>query len=289
MCIALLPIITGCTSPGPAPVPIRLAGAQIAVELVDSWLTASRAQPFQATQVHASFSDRGFQSLLDGTCDLACTDRVIGKRELAEFGARKVEGRRVAFYGYALYINPANPLDSIFAGHLKLIMRGQVTDWKQLAGEQIKGLEGPIHVYGPRKSTRGGDVLARQANIWFADPTWTVIETDQGVIEKVRQDPFALGFASVGYDQGVRCLGLREERYKSPAYPSLEEIESERYILAKVIYIYSVVPPSPAVEAVCDYLYSSAGREAIESTRLWPVDSARALTAAVQDFGAPTP
>ncbi|HUU97295.1 MAG TPA: substrate-binding domain-containing protein, partial [Phycisphaerae bacterium] len=206
-----------------------------------------------------------------GRCDVACTDRPIEPRELRRFGDQQIEGYRVAFYGFALYVHPENPLDSIFAKHIKLLFQKKITDWKTLGGT-----EGPITLYGPRKATRGGMILMQQARIWFAEPTWIALDSDAEIVEQVAADPTALGFASIGFDQNVRYLGIRMERTSPPAFPSLEEIESERYGLAKVIYVYFDSPPNPAPQAVLDYLFSERGRTAIESTNVWPIGRERA-------------
>jgi ABC-type phosphate transport system substrate-binding protein len=116
----------------------------------------------------------------------------------------------------------------------------------------------------------------RQAQIWFGEPTWEPLDSDAEIVDAVAADPLALGFASVGFDQGVRYLGLRMRRTDPPAFPSLEEIESERYGLAKVIYVYLPADPTPAAQAVRDFLFSPRGRLAIESTRIWPIPPERA-------------
>ena len=267
----------GCAAPAPPGVRIALAGAQMPVELVESWLHDSTSRGFAVTQVPPVYlSQHGFDNLAKGACDIACTDRLLTRRELAKFGDREVRGCRVAFYGYALYVNPQNPLDAIFAKHVRLVFQGKIKDWHELAGDQIPDWQGPIALYGPPKGTRAGSVLSPLAKIWFADATWTVVDSDAEIVAKVAEDPYALGFASIGYDHDVRYLGLRMERTGAPAFPALEAIESEQYGLAKVIYVYFLAPPSPAVQAVVDYLQSDAGRAAIESTDMWAVPAERA-------------
>jgi ABC-type phosphate transport system substrate-binding protein len=258
--------------PGPPSVQVSLAGAQISVELVESWLHEAKTRGFAVTQVSPVYlSQHGFENLARGECDLACTDRPITARELEPFGERPVQGRRVAFYGFALYVNPSNPLDAIFSKHVRLIYQKRIKDWAELAGDRIPELQGPISLYGPGKSTRGGMLLSPIANLWFGEPTWQVLDSDAEIVAKVAEDPLALGFASIGYDEGVRYLGLRLERQSPPVFPSLEAIEAERYGLAKLIYVYYFDPPSPAVQAVLDYLFSDEGRRAIEATDLWSV------------------
>jgi ABC-type phosphate transport system substrate-binding protein len=274
----LLAGAAGCTTTHLPGGRVSLGGAQVSVELVDSWLRAARSYAFAPTQVMPVYmSQHGFQALRKGECDIACTDRLITPRELEQFAGRQVQGYRIAFYGYALYVHRDNPLDSILSKHARLVFQQKIKDWKELAGEQIANWEGPIQLYGPPKSSRGGQILGPMAKIWFADATWTVLETDREIVARVATDPYALGFASIGYDRpDVRYLGLRMERTSAPAFPSLEEIEAEKYGLAKVIYIYYVTPAPPPVQAVVDYLLSAEGRAAIESTSLWAVPPDRA-------------
>jgi phosphate transport system substrate-binding protein len=261
---------------------LNLAGAQIPVEMVASWLGDSKEPVFVTEQIQPVFmSQHGFESLVAGRCDLACTDRPITARELEKFGDRPVHGQRVAFFGYALYVNASNPLDSIFSKHVRLVFQKRIRDWSELVGEQIPQLQGPISLYGPEKSTRAGMVLSPLARIWFADASRKVLGTDKAIVDAVADDPLGLGFASIGYDdERVRYLGLRMERQSPPAFPSLEEIESERYGLAKLIYVYYTEPASPAVQAALDYLFGDAGARAIESTDMWPVSPERSTVPA---------
>jgi phosphate transport system substrate-binding protein len=264
----------GCRSYKPPPMcPVALAGAQIPVELVTSWLDQAEGEyRFKVEQVSPVYlSQHGFEALRDERCDLACTDRLITPRERRDLGQLELRGYRVGFYGFALYVHPDNPIDSIFAGHLELLFQRRITAWNELGP-----YEGPVRLIGPAKSTRGGMILARQARIWFDEPTWEVLDSDLAIVDAVASDPLALGFASIGYDQNVRYLGLRMNRNGTPAFPSLEEIESERYGLAKVIYVYVPSQPSPAAVAVLDFLFSEQGRRAIESTHVWSILRPRA-------------
>lgn len=258
-------------------VKVRLAGGQIPVELVDSWLSQARTYTFLAEQVGpVSYSQHGFQHLLDGTCDIACTDRRIQPSEVARFGDQRLAGYRVAFYGYALYVHPDNPLDSIYAGHIPYLFTRRMTDWQELVGHEVPGLDGPINLYGPEKHTRGGMILMRQSGIWFAEPAWSPLESDAEIVRRVVSDPLALGFASIGFDHEARYVGLRMQRDAKPAFPSLDEIESEEYGLAKVIYIYFKTPTTRPSKQVLAYLFSDEGTDAIESTNVWPVAVDRA-------------
>ncbi|MBK8913334.1 MAG: hypothetical protein IPM64_01830 [Phycisphaerales bacterium] len=269
---ALLLSCTGCGGSATQTRSLRLGGAQIPLEFVQGWLERSREPAFHVTRAEPVYlSQHGFRALARGDCDIACTDRPLVASELEQFGANPPVGRRIGFYGYALYVNEANRIDSIFAGHIELLFKRRILDWSELGGDA-----GAITLLGPGKGTRGGVLLARQAGVWFSDPTWIALDSDAAVIQRVRDDPLALGFAGVGLDgDGVRYLGLRMERRGEPVFPSIEAIEQDRYGLAKVIYVYWREPAPAAVETAVSYLFSDAGQAALQRTDIWPIPAER--------------
>lgn len=273
--------LSACHAPAARPptVHLDLSGSQLASDWVAGWLHEDPQGRFVVEkQWPMRVSQDGFDKLRTGQVQLACTDRPITTRELAAFteAGLQVRGWRVAFHGYALYVHPSNRLDAIYAKHLELVLQKKITDWHELAGDAVPELQGPIHTYGLAKSTAAGMQLSYLARIWFDNATWTVLDSDQEIIARVAEDPLALGFAGLGYDQGVRYLALRMERTGPAALPSLEEIESERYGLAKLTYVYHLEPPTPEIQAMLDYLYSPAGQAAIAFAEGWPVPRARA-------------
>ena len=265
----------GCHAHTPAPlVRVRLAGAQIPLELVESWLhSAKQDYRFAATRIQPVYlSQQGFEHLAKGECDLACTDRRLTTRELEQFGDRKVRGYRIAFYGYGLYVHPDNPLDSIYAKHLSLLFQKKISDWSELGPGS-----GPVRLLGPQKATRGGTILVLQSRIWFDDPSWEQFDSDAEIVREVAADPLALGFASIGYDNDdVRYLGLRMNRYAQPVFPSLEEIESEQYGLAKIIYVYTDAEPDENTRRALEYLFGPEAHEKMAGMRVWPIPRERA-------------
>lgn len=271
---AALTLLAGC---GPVriakTVRLSMAGAQIPVELISSWAGDAKDYRFRITPVSPIYlSQHGFDALRRGECDVACTDRVIALRELEGFGDRKLVGYRIAYYGYGLYVNHDNTVDSIFAKHISMMFKKQITDWKQLGGPEI-----PIRLYGPKKGTRGGQLLSRQAGIWFDVPTWEAFDSPEEIVQHVADDPGGLGFAPIGYDHDTRYLGIRMTRGGPPAWPSIEEIEADKYGFAKLIYVYAFEPLGDDARMLIDYLQSADGVAAIESTRMHAIPPLRAV------------
>lgn len=290
LALPVLLLAAGCTSLDTPRVKTRITGAQITTELVESWLLDSQTYRFEVDKpANPAWSTVGYAMLAQGQCDVACTGRPPGPEELKSFGDRQVVGRRVGFFGYALYVHPDNPLDGIRARDMSLVFQGKITDWSQLLPEGSRDFSGPIHLYGPRKQTRGGMILAQHARIWMADPPWTPFDDDREIVARVQEDPLAMGFAAIGYDDGCRYLGIQLAADQPPAFPSLEEIESQRYALATVIFVYYFTPPNEAASAVVDYLFSADGRRAIEQTNVWPLPSEHSVVGSEAATRATTP
>lgn len=274
MPLAALALLAGCTGDQRVGAhTIRLAGSALSVELVESWLQRSPQARFNPQRVQFHLASHGFNHLRDGTCDLACTDRPPADAELRAF-TRRIAGRRVGFYAYALYVHPSNPIDSAFARDIGPAFAGK-RGWKDLGGE-----DAPIRLFGPSKSSRGGLILCREARIFMAKAPWQVCERSDEVIAAVASDPTGLGFAEVGHDRDARYLGIRMSRNGPPVFPSLEAIEHGDYPLAELVYVYYTEPARPAVMAALDYLFSDAGREALRATRVWPIPIERAIASA---------
>ncbi|MCA9245129.1 MAG: substrate-binding domain-containing protein [Phycisphaerales bacterium] len=272
--LATISLAGGC-APGREIHAVRLSGGHMPTELVQGWLEHCSDPVFRLSRVGSiTFSIDGFERLAKGECDLACVDRPISPRELEAFAEVPI-GRRVGFYGFALYVNPSNPVDSLFAKHLKMILRGEIKDWSEIGGEA-----GPIRLIGPQRATRGGRLLLGQAGIFFDKEPWEAIDSDAGIVDAVAADPQALGFAAVGYVGPARYLGLRLERAGEAVLPSLEAIEKDRYPLAKVIYVYHRADADAGPREAVRYLFSPRGQVALENAGIAPIPFERSAVEA---------
>lgn len=255
------------------PLPLRLAGAPLAVDLVERCLARSTAPRIATQRGQVYLSQHGFEALRTGQADAACTDRAITPAELAAFGDRRPEGYRIAYYGYALYVHPENPLDSVFAGSIRAVIERQVFDWKELGGTP-----GPIRVYGPQTCGPLGQALLRDAGVWTPQPGWTPLPGDLAIVDRVADDPAALGIAAVGYDQAARYLGVRLHRSGLPAFPTVEDIETGQYTLARVIFVYVMPFENHRADVAINFLFSAPGQSALRAAGVTPVPFDRAAT-----------
>ena len=130
----------------------------------------------------------------------------------------------------AFAVNPSNPVRNVDMRSIKLILSGEITNWKQLGGA-----DEPIRVAYVQS---GGGVTLSVAGELFGGQSFTPanpirVAFGAQVVKVVEQEPRALGVAQ---------LGLTQE-HKLPELATNQAIEQE-------LSLVTLGEPSPAQQAV---------------------------------------
>ncbi|WP_208353754.1 phosphate ABC transporter substrate-binding/OmpA family protein [Pseudaestuariivita rosea] len=170
--------------------------------------------PVANVRVIQSGSSDGLESLLNRDVEISMATRRIRDEEVAEFaavGARDMRDFRqehvVAIDTVVLIVNPENPVDEIALQDLAAIYKGEITNWSQVGGPNA-----PINAYTRQEGSGTARSIYRTiapndedfkpaANINVADGT-------SEMIESIRNDPNALGFASYSRKRDTKPLSL---------------------------------------------------------------------------------
>ena len=276
--IVLCSSATGCSylaeqhrSVGGTRYTLRIAGAHLPRELVRAWAQRCPAAHFEVTKGKPLVTaPRAFDALREGRIELACTSWRIARYELEKFDRQQVArplGWRVAAHAFALYVHPRNPIRSLTASQVRQIYRREVTQWSSLGW----GEGGSINLYGPPRRSAGGELLTGIANLFLAESAWKSFDQPQAVVAAVANDPDGLGFAPLGTDGGVRSLALASYEYDPPVEATYESVMANKYLLGKLVYVWSSNPPPEAVEVLMDWLFSEAGAAQIRRSGYIPI------------------
>jgi phosphate transport system substrate-binding protein len=106
-------------------------------ELGPALIQAFRSQhPDISIEIESKGSASGVAALLDGTCDVAATSRVINEDEqrLAKSRKIKLKNYLVGSYGVSVIVNQGNPVKSLSDHQIRDIFTGAVTNWQPLGG-----------------------------------------------------------------------------------------------------------------------------------------------------------
>lgn len=257
---------------------LRLAGAQIPVELVESWAQRCRSIPFRVERVgKIRFSHDGFRALVKGQANVACTSSTIAwydAKDYIEAHGHLPVGWRVAWDAYAVYVHPDNPVRHMEVKQFRDILRSKIKNWAA-----VDGPSGPITLYGPHRGTRAGRLFMQVANLFLADPPWKQFREAGDIIDAVKTDPTSIGLTELGYAEATPYLGLKGAFDREPVYPTKETIEADKWPLLKTIWIWTPDPPDEAAAKLLDHIFSEQGQAAIQSTYYTPIPRDKARTA----------
>ncbi len=155
--------------------------------------------------------------------------------------------------GLCLDVNPANKLSNITIEQLRAIYLGQLTNWGALGGS---GLSTTIDPVG--RDTNGGTYTFFLQEVLDEHAPSSVVNAltaDGLVINAVKQDPNAIGYAGLAWQQrGVRALNVN-------GIACTPKNVNKKFTYPLTRYIYIVLPtanPSKAVEKFVDWARTSS-------------------------------
>lgn len=212
----------------------------------------------------------GISSLINGTADIGMASRNIKEKEIK---AAKDKGENlkevvIGFDGITIIVNKNNKMANLSHEDLGKIFRGEVTNWKELGGE-----DGEIVVLS-RDSSSGTheffkEHIVRDKNkMKTAEYGKTVLymPSNEAIKQEVLSNKNAIGYIGMGYvDNKVKSLSVDN------VLPTVENVGNKSYPIAREIYWYVKETDNKTVNNLVDYALSSQGQEIVKSEGFVPV------------------
>jgi len=208
---------------------LRIEGSSgFSNDVMGPYLARIEAQTGHKLRITANTSAQGLLALLKGEADLAMMSASLesmvallrpSKPDLPFHLLRdfRVVGARVAYP-----LNPGNPVRSVSLAKLKLILSGQIGNWRELGGPNL-----PIHVVSLRD---GGGTKRTTEAVLFGGQRITprseiIVESAEEVIQTVAKDRGALGITQPRLVKVHRLPELQTEVFieRSHSLVSLNE------------------------------------------------------------------
>jgi phosphate transport system substrate-binding protein len=249
---------------------LTIKGSDTMVILAQNWAQAFMdANPGKVLQVSGGGSGTGVAALINGTADLANASRPIKDKERKQVAKRRgVEAQefRVALDSLAVYVPAANKIEALSIPQLKKIFRGQVTNWKDVGGE-----DRPIVLYS-RENNSGTYAYFKEHvldNEDFAATAQTLPGT-AAVINAVSKDVGGIGYGGIAYSEGVRTVQVAAADGE-PVEPTMENATSGKYPLSRFLNIYSAGEPSGIAKEYLEFVLSPEGQKVVEGVGYYPL------------------
>lgn len=204
-------------------------------------------------------SGAGIKQVGEGLVNIGNSGRQATETEVGKYGLSMYKW---AIDGVAAVVNTNNPVNRLSGKQLQDIYAGKITNWKELGGE-----DRPINIYtrdassGTRevfwkKALEKGDILG-QANF---------VASNGAMKSAVSNDPYALGYVSVGYiDNTVTPVTLDN------VTPSLKTVKTGQYKVARGLFSNTKGDAQGLAKKFIDYLLSPEGQSIAAEKGFIPV------------------
>ena len=218
-----------------------------------------------------SSSGQGFADLLGERADFALSLREVRAKE-AEL-ARQAglgsltsvrEARVIALDAMVPVVAQANPLAKISLGDLRAIFSGEITNWREIGGENA-----PISAY----LTEDGSGFTEQFQATLMrgqelDANVIRLPSNHALTDAVANDPFGIGIASFAQPGRAAILTLTGSCGFQVA-ADIQAIKAEDYPLTAPLYLYLPARRLPKVgREFLTYLRSSAAQMVVRRAGL---------------------
>lgn len=271
-------LLLGCSSsssnaqaaPARAVETIENKGSDTIVNLALAWAEAYMAQnPGVRISVTGGGSGTGIAALINNTVDIANASRAVKPEEVAEAKANGIEPYEITIAkdAIAVVVNPENPVDQLTIQQISAIYTGQITNWKDLGGEDrpivllSRESNSGTYVFFLEEVIRQGD---SKSKLLFS-PDTLLLPSSEGISSEIRQNPNAIGYDGLGYvtpDQKPIAIAVTPD--KPFVKPSIATVVDGSYPISRPLFMYTPGPPTGAVKTYLDWILTEGQQQVKE-------------------------
>jgi phosphate transport system substrate-binding protein len=267
LAIGLLALGWGCGKKTEAPkekTSIDIKGSDTMVNLMSALAEAyMKAHPEKQIAVTGGGSGTGIAALLNGTTDICAASRSMQQKEIDLAKSKNIAPTEtvIGMDGLAVFVNPANTVDSLTLPQLKQIFQATVTDWKDLGGTP-----GNIVVLS-RENNSGTYVYFKEHVLEKGDytPTARLMTSTAALTQEVSSNVAAIGYGGEAYgkDGKVKMLNVKKDAESPAVYPTDETVRNGSYPIARPLYLYTNGTPSGFVGEFINFCNSPQGQKIV--------------------------
>ncbi len=258
---------------------IQNKGSDTLVNVAQAWAEQYKeVNPNVAVAVTGGGSGTGISALINGTVDLANASRKMKdkEKEMAREGGVDPIEWVVGYDALAVYLHPANPIDSFDLAQLADIYgeEGATESWTDL-GIEIEGCDSSEIVRVSRQNNSGTYVYFQEA-VLGKGRDYKLGSRDmhgsKDVVDLVENTPCAIGYSGLAYaTEHVKMPCVSKVSGEDCISPSSATAIDRSYPIARPLFMYSAGEPEGAVKAYLDWILSDEGQCIIEEKGYAPI------------------
>ncbi len=219
--------------------------------------------------IKAHGSSTGFTALYKKKTEIAMSSRLIKPEEQEQISSiiGEIKEHPIALDALAIITHPNNPINQITIEQIATIFSGQVSNWKELGGNDQK-----ITLFSRDNNSGTWDTFKNLVLKPFAfelDKNATRYESSQELVSQVVNTPGALGFVGVSYVNNSKLLKVSKTSSEVASKPSGYTIGTEAYPLSRKLYLYTAGKKTePLVQSFIDFVNQNEGQKNSEKVGL---------------------
>jgi len=166
----------------------------IAQKVVEAYM---KENPDVKISLSGGGSSNGIKALIDNSTDVANASRFIKDKEVkmaVEKGIYPVPFA-VAYDSIIPVVHPSNPLTDITLDQLKAIYKGEITNFKDIGGPDLKIVMCSRDTSSGTYETWEGKVMKKER----VTPRAQVMASNGAIVQAVSKNKYALGYIGIGY------------------------------------------------------------------------------------------
>jgi phosphate transport system substrate-binding protein len=253
-------------------------GSDTIVNLALAWAEKYQTiKPEVRISVTGGGTGTGLTALINKSVDIANASRQIKPEELD--AAKKVglnpQEFIIARDAIAVIVNPENPVDHLTLTQLSAIYRGEITNWKEVGGEDrpivrlSRETNSGTHVFFLETVIRLGN---KEDKTIFSANT-LLLPSSEGIISEVKENPNAIGYDGLGYvTADVKMLAI--SALKTPdvyVLPSAATVADNSYMISRNLYMYTEDVPTGEIKAYLDWIMSPEAQQIVKDLGFVPI------------------
>ncbi|MGV8082257.1 MAG: phosphate ABC transporter substrate-binding protein [Coriobacteriia bacterium] len=245
---------------------INISGSDTMVNMAQAWAEKfNKENPDVVITVSGGGSGNGIAAFINKTVDVADASRELKDEEISsakDVGLDPVT-TEVARDGVTIIVNAKNPVSDITKDTLGKIYRGEITNWKDLGGN-----DAPIVLLG--RDSSSGTYAFLVDEVLGKDKTYAKsmrsLQSNQAIVDEVSKNANAIGYCGLGYDNSsIKVLTVGGVK------ASTESVLDGTYPLSRGLNMISNGKPTGALKAYIDWILGSEGQDIVADQGFVPL------------------
>ncbi|MBV6457106.1 MAG: Phosphate-binding protein PstS [Fimbriimonadaceae bacterium] len=250
---------------------VSIKGSDTLLVLNQRWAEAYGKKAGGNIAVTGGGSSIGINAFINGTTEICASSRPIRKSEVDRARSRGsvVNEIPVALDGLAIVVHPSNPVKSLTMDQLRRIYIGQITNWKQVGGD-----DEAMVVFS--RDSNSGTYGFFQQNV-LRNQNWgkgvRFLPSTSEEAREVARTAGGIAYGGVAYFKKgtVKIIPIAAKEGAEPMYPSEANVRSRKYPIWRYLYYYTNGKPKGETAKFINWALSAEGQAIVEQVGYYSV------------------